>query len=168
MPSFIAFCKYTTSLAGKLASWLIFAMMLVCCLIVVLRYGFTLSSSALQDLLLYLHGSAFLLGAAYTLSNDEHVRVDILYRHFSDQQKAWVNAFGTVFFLLPFCLFLIWFGGQFFHTAFVLREGSAEPGGLGYVYLLKGIIPTAFILLLVQALCVFFQAANTLIFREAR
>lgn len=164
-----AFQQFTQQLSvgiGKLVSWLIFAMMLISCTIVILRYGFSIGITALQESLLYLHSMAFLLGAASTLYYDEHVRVDIFYRHFNHEQKAWVNATGTLFFLLPFCLFLIYFGWQFFYAAWVFREGSAEPGGLPFVYLLKGIIPLAFILLLLQALSSFFSAASTLIFKQ--
>lgn len=141
-------------------------MMLVCCLIVVLRYGFAMGSTAIQELLGYLHGTAFMLGAAYTLHCDEHVRVDILYRRFNNTQKAWVDATGTLFLLLPVSLFLLWFGWQFFHTAWLLREGSAEPGGLAYVYLLKAVIPLASGLLLLQTLALFIQNAGQLIIRK--
>ena len=141
-------------------------MMLACCIIVVLRYGFHIGSTALQDVLMYLHGCAFLLGAAYTLRMDDHVRVDILYRHFSTQQKAWVDASGTLFFLLPFCAFLMWFGWIFFQNAYVFKEGSAEPGGLPYVYWLKGMIPLAFVLLFLQAISTFLKAAHVLVFNR--
>ena len=151
---------------GKFSSWLLFFMMLVCCIVVVLRYGFNIGSTTLQDILMYLHGCAFLLGAAYTLSMDDHVRVDIFYRHFNVHQKAWVDALGTSFILLPLCAFLLWFGWHYFYTAWQFKEGSAEPGGLPYVYLLKGIIPLAFLLLFIQALGCFLKAANTLVFRR--
>lgn len=151
---------------GKGLSWLIFAMMLISCTIVLLRYGFHHASTALQELLLYLHGCVFLLGAAYTLQCDEHVRVDIFYSRFNQTQKAWVDVAGTIFFLMPFCIFLMVFGWQFFHSAWLMNEGSSEPGGLPFVYVLKGFIPLGFALLLLQALSVLLQKSLFLVLHK--
>lgn len=153
-------------MTGKITAWLILAMMFLCSAIVLLRYGFSYSSTAMQEALVYLHGMAFMLASAYALSCDEHVRVDIFYRHFSLKQKAWVDACGCLFFLLPFCLFLLYFAWQFFYASYLYKEGSAEPGGLALVYLLKGIIPLSFALLLLQALAEFFKAASILIYKD--
>lgn len=151
---------------GKILSWLVLFMMLISCAVVLLRYGFHQSSTAMQELLLYLHGCMFLLGAAYTLQCDEHVRVDIIYRFFNQRQKAWVDISGTIFFLIPFCIFLVYFSWQFFHSAWLMKEGSPEPGGLPWVYWLKGLIPLGFSLLLLQAVSLLLEKSVLLIFPQ--
>jgi TRAP-type mannitol/chloroaromatic compound transport system permease small subunit len=100
----------------------------------------------------YCHGAAFLLALAYTLKHDEHVRVDIFYQRFGPVQKAWVNAIGIIVFALPFTAFLLFSGAEFFIKAWAIKEGSAEPGGLPFVYLLKGLIPLSMLLLVLELL----------------
>jgi TRAP-type mannitol/chloroaromatic compound transport system permease small subunit len=151
-----------SQLCGKLAAVLIFLLLLICVFVVVLRYGFSMGSIALQEAMIYCHGAAFLLALAYTLQQDEHVRVDIFYQHFSPQQKAWVNALGIIFLSLPFCAFTAYFGAQFFLNALAIEEASAEAGGLAFVYLLKGLIPLSMILLLGQNLRLLISACRQL------
>lgn len=152
--------------SGKLVSWFILLMMIFTCLVVLLRYGLGIGSIALQEAVNYCHATAFLLGAAYTLQQDEHVRVDIFYQSFSARGKAWVNACGTIVFLIPFALFLLFTSWQFFLSAWQIREASPEPGGLPFLYLFKGLMPLAMLLLLMQALSVLGKAARTLIVKE--
>ena len=80
-----------SSVVGKCVAWLTLLMMLLTCLIVLLRYGLGIGSIALQESVLYMHAMVFMLGAAYTFKDDEHVRVDVLYRDFSPRKKGWVN-----------------------------------------------------------------------------
>ena len=126
--------------------------MLVTFSVVVLRYAFQLGWIAMQESILYLHASLFLLGAAYTLKHDAHVRVDIFYRGFSARGKALVDLFGALFLLLPVCSFLLWISWDYMATAWALREGSRETGGLPYVYLLKTLIPLSAALLILQGI----------------
>lgn len=137
-------------LTGKVVSWLTIVMMILTCIIVVLRYGFSMGSIALQETLAYLHASVFLLAIAYTLQRDGHVRVDIFYRQFSARQKAWVNALGSVIFLLPICLFTILYSWDYVLNAWAVKEGSSSTGGLPAVFLLKTLIPLAATLLALQ------------------
>ena len=95
-----------TELTGKLISWFTLFMVLLTFTIVVLRYGFNLGWVAMQESVLYFHGLTFMLGAAYTLKADGHVRVDIFYQRFTEKQQALVNLFGSVFLLLPVCITL--------------------------------------------------------------
>lgn len=166
MSTFFQINQRLGELIGKSLSWLILLMMVISCAVVVMRYGFSHASTALQELLLYLHSCAFLLGAAYTLQCDEHVRVDILYRYFNKKLQAWIDVAGTIFFLMPFCLFLIYFGWQFFYSAWLIGEGSSEPGGLPFVYLLKGFIPLGFALLLLQAVSLLLEKALILVVQQ--
>lgn len=149
--------------AGNISAWLLFIMMLFSCVIVVLRYGFGIGFIALQEAVNYLHASAFLLGTALTLQQDEHVRVDILYQRFNVQQKAWVDALGVIIFLLPFAAFLLFCSWSFFFNAWQIQESSPEPGGLAYVYIYKALIPVATLLLILQALAVLLKAASSLV-----
>ena len=137
---------------GTTVSWLTFAMVLVTFLIVVLRYGFNIGWIAMQETLLYLHAMVFMLGAAYTLGVDEHVRVDIFYQRFSPRQRAWVNLGGTLFFLLPVCGFIFASSWDYMVAAWELRERSQEAGGLPWVWLLKTLIGVFSISLILQGI----------------
>ncbi len=141
-----AFAEWT----GRISAWLALLLVLVTFTVVVLRYAFDIGSIALQESILYLHATLFLLGAAYTLKHDAHVRVDIFYRNMSPQGKAWVDLGGTLLLLLPVCLFLLWVSWDYVASAWSLHEGSREAGGLPYVYVLKSLIPVAAALLMLQ------------------
>ena len=143
-----AFAEWT----GRFVAWLALALVLVTFAVVVLRYVFQIGSIGLQESILYLHASLFLLTAAYTLKHDAHVRVDIFYRKFSVERKAWADLFGALFLLLPVCLFLFWVSWDYVAMAWSLHEGSREAGGLPYVYLLKTLIPVAIVLLSLQGI----------------
>ena len=139
-------------LVGHAAAWLALGLVLVTFTVVMLRYLFQIGSIAMQESSLYLHAALFLLGAAYTLKKDGHVRVDIFYRDFSAKRKALVDLLGTLLLLLPVCGFLLWTSWDYVSTAWSIREGSQETGGLPYIYLLKTLIPVAVVLLMVQGI----------------
>jgi len=125
---------------GKVISWFTLVMVLFTFLIVVLRYGFNLGWIAMQESVLYLHGTVFMLGAAYTLKADGHVRVDIFYQKFSIRGKALVNLIGTLFLLLPVCIFIFYISVDYVTTAWRIMEKSSEAGGLPFVYLSKSLL----------------------------
>lgn len=152
MKSIIATIDNATEWVGKTASWLVLAMVLLICYDVAMRYLFQQGSVALQELEWHLFALIFLLGSAYTLKHDEHVRVDILYqsRFVSDKQRALINIFGTLFFLFPFCILILISSWPFVENAFYYNEGSPDPNGLPYRYLLKGSLLIAFGLLVLQ------------------
>ena len=139
-------------LVGNTAAWLALALVLVTFTVVILRYLFQLGWIAMQESILYLHASLFLLGAAYTLKKDGHVRVDIFYRGFSAKGKALVDLLGSLLLLLPVCGFLLWTSWDYVTMAWSIYEGSQEAGGLPYVYLLKTLIPVAVVLLILQGI----------------
>ena len=139
-------------LVGNAVAWLALALVLVTFSVVMLRYLFQLGWIAMQESILYLHASLFLLGAAYTLKKDGHVRVDIFYRGFGAKRKALVDLLGSLLLLLPVCSFLLWASWDYVTTAWSIREGSQEAGGLPYVYLLKTLIPVALALLILQGI----------------
>jgi TRAP-type mannitol/chloroaromatic compound transport system permease small subunit len=139
---------------GKTVSWLVLGLVLLICYDVAMRYLFQQGSVALQELEWHLFALIFLLGSAYTLKHDEHVRVDIIYqsRFMSDKKRALVNIFGAIFLLLPFCILILTSSWPFVENAFYYNEGSPDPGGLPYRFLLKGSLLVAFGLLILQAL----------------
>ncbi len=112
---------------------------------------------------MFCHGSVFLLGLGYTLSLNEHVRVDIFYQKMTDTQRDWVNAIGCLIFLFPFCAFTALRSFDFFYTSFVIQEASPEPGGLPYLFLFKAMLPLSFFMLLLQGFSLFLSSASRLV-----
>ena len=147
-----------SSAIGKCVAWLTLGMMALTCLIVVMRYGFNAGSIALQESVLYLHALVFMLGAAYTFKSDEHVRVDVFYRGFSEKKKAWVNLVGGIFFLLPVTLYTSYLSFDYVAASWRVMETSQEPGGLPFIYLLKTLIPLMMITLIIQGLADIFKS----------
>lgn len=138
--------------SGRTVSWLSFFLVLITFIVVVLRYVFDSGSIALQEASSYLHATIFLVGMAYTMQHNAHVRVDIFYSRFSGQTKAWVDLFGAFFLLLPFMLFLSWISWQYIADSWSVFEGSREAGGLPGVFLLKSLILVMTGLLSLQAM----------------
>lgn len=137
---------------GRAASWCTLALVLVVFLAVLLRYAFGRGSIALQEAGLWLHSVVFLLGAVWALEADQHVRVDLLHQRWSPRGRALADLVGTLLFLLPFCVFLVWVSLDYVAAAWAVREGSREPGGLPGVFLLKTLIPICGALLALQGL----------------
>lgn len=158
--------KSFSTFFAQFASWLIFMMMLLTVSTVVLRYGFNVGSIALQELANYCHASAFLLAAAFTLRCDEHVRVDIFYAKMSAKQRAWVNALGTLFLMMPFIVFLFYASWHYFWAAWQIKETSVEAGGLPFVYALKFVIPLSMLLLAIEAVQLLISSAKCIVYPE--
>lgn len=146
--------------SGRTVSWLSLLLVLITFIVVVLRYVFDSGSIALQETSSYLHASIFLVGMAYTMQQNAHVRVDIFYARCSEQGKAWIDLFGTLFLLLPFMLFITWVSWQYIIDSWSVLEGSREAGGLPGVFLLKSLILVMTCLLSLQA---FTQIARNII-----
>jgi len=141
-----------TELLGRGVAWLTLLMVLLTFSIVVLRYGFNLGWIAMQESVLYFHGFVFMLGAAYTLKHDGHVRVDIFYQKYSAKQKAWLNLFGSLLLLLPVCIFIFFISFNYVISSWQIMEQSSEAGGLPLVYLNKSLILLLAITLSLQGL----------------
>lgn len=147
---------------GKAVSWLSLLLVLVMVLDVALRYIFSKTSAASFELEWHLFAVIFLLGAAYTLQQDKHVRVDVFYHRFSDKRKAWVNLIGSLLLLMPFCIVGISESIPFVVNSFKFRETSPDPGGLPARYLIKAAIPVAFFLLGLQGISEILKSVKTL------
>ncbi|MBU1096899.1 MAG: TRAP transporter small permease subunit [Bacteroidetes bacterium] len=127
------------------------------------RYVLQTSHVAVQELEWNIFAAIFLLGAAYTLQTDNHVRVDIFYSKFSIKQKAFIDFAGTILFLLPLCVVIIISSKDFVVTSFLINESSPDPGGLPARFIIKAILPVSFFLLLGQGIVLFLRSFFTLI-----
>ncbi|MCV6614029.1 MAG: TRAP transporter small permease subunit [Cellvibrionaceae bacterium] len=137
---------------GKLVSWLTIFMVVATCIVVVLRYLLNIGATALQDSVTYMHATVFLLGAAYTLNKGGQVRVDVFYRNFNLRQKAWIDAIGSVLFLLPLCGLIFFTSLDYVANSWAVKETARDTNGLPYVYLLKTLLPLAAFTLALQAI----------------
>ncbi|HBL11626.1 MAG TPA: C4-dicarboxylate ABC transporter substrate-binding protein [Cyanobacteria bacterium UBA11162] len=141
---------------GRLTYWLVLLMVAIGVWNVIGRYlgrsvGQNLSSNAFIEGQWYLFDLVFLLGAAYTLRHDEHVRVDIFYKNWSAKWKALANLIGTLLFLIPFCLMVIYFSWETIINSWRIWEVSPDPGGLPR-YPIKSMIIIGFVLLIFQGI----------------
>lgn len=138
---------------GKVIRWFLLLMVFVTCGIVVLRYFLQSGNLVfLQETLLYLHGLSFMLGIAWTLQRDAHVRVDVFYGAASWRFKAWINALGALVFLLPVSGFLLTASWEFVARSWSIAETSQESGGIPALFLLKSAVLLMPALLIVQGL----------------
>tara|TARA_B100000768_G_C11247607_1_gene362531 strand:+ start:965 stop:1495 length:531 start_codon:yes stop_codon:yes gene_type:complete len=126
-----------TDVTGRAIAWLTVAMVVTVMTVVVTRYFLSVGSIALQESVTYLHCMIFMLGLAFTLKHDGHVRVDIFYRNFSAKTQAAVNLGGAVLFLMPVCVLLLVTSWDYVLASWAIGETSAENNGLPFVYLLK-------------------------------
>ena len=141
---------------GTFVYWLTLVMVLVGAFNAIARYvdrftGMSTSSNLYIELQWYLFSIVFLLGAAYTLKADSHVRVDVFYGRLSTRGKAWINLAGTVLFLFPFCVLMLMMSWPSVVNSWSVWEMSPDPGGLPR-YPIKSIIPLAFVLLILQGI----------------
>ena len=137
---------------GRGVAWVTLALVLVIFIDVVMRYLFNTSFVFTQELEWHLFGFIFLIGAGYTLLHDGHVRVDIIYQRLGLKGQAWINLLGVIFFLIPGCLMVMSTSWKFALNSFMIMEGSPDPGGIPYRFIVKGCIPAGFFLLLIQGI----------------
>jgi len=135
--------------------WLTLAMIFVGAFNALARYltrytGVAITSNAVFDIQWYMFSTIFLLGAAYGLRREVHVRVDVAYERFAPRTRAWVDLVGTVLFVVPFCLMMLWTSWPAVRNSWSVREGSPDPGGLAR-YPIKTLLLVCFALLLLQA-----------------
>ena len=149
---------------GRLTSWLTLVMVIVTVVIVVMRYVFDVGFIWLQEGLTWMHAAVFMLGAAYTLQEDEHVRVDIFYREMSARKRAWVNLLGVLVFLFPLCAYLAAESWDYVVSAWRIREISRDTGGLPYpaIPLLKSMLLAMPALIALQGLTLALRSFATI------
>jgi len=154
----------TSVVVGRAAAWLTLFMVIVTFVVVVMRYIFDAGLIWVQESVVWMHAAVFMLGAAYTLQDEGHVRVDVFYRKMSDRGRAWVDLTGVIIFLLPLCLFLAWNSFEFVTHSWSMRETSRESGGLPYplVPMLKSIVLLMPVAVALQGLSLFLKSLRTL------
>ena len=133
---------------GNITAVLLILMILNVAYDVFMRYVFHNSSIAMQEFEWHLFAVIMLYGTGYALRHNAHVRVDFLYDRFSAKKKAWVNILGTIFFLLPLALLVIYGSIEYVMDSYTTHEISEDPGGLPYRWIIKAQIPFAFIFLI--------------------
>ncbi|MDW5313359.1 TRAP transporter small permease subunit [Rhizobium sp. PL01] len=138
-----------TEIIGKSVSWLILVAVLVSAGNAIIRKIFNMSSNAWLEAQWYLFGAAFMLAAAYTLSQNEHIRIDVVYGKFSRRTQHWIDLFGHVFFLMPFVLLMTYYLVPYVLMSVRSQEGSSSAGGL-IVWPAKAILLFGFVLLALQ------------------
>lgn len=133
---------------------------------VVMRYALNTSFVFMQELEWHLFAFIFLMGAGYTLLHDGHVRVDIFYQRLGDKAQAWINLVGVLLFLIPGCMLVIATSWSFVANSWAVLEGSPDPGGIPYRFLLKACIPVGFVLLLLQGISLCIESLFTILGEE--
>lgn len=151
-------------ITGKAASWLTLLMVLVTFVVVVMRYVFDAGFIWLQESVIWMHAVVFMLGAAYTLRHEDHVRVDVFYRTMSETRRAWVDLVGVIIFLWPLCFLLGWKSIDFVAASWRIHEASRESGGLPYplIPLLKTVLLLMPVTVAMQGVSLFSRALKTL------
>ncbi len=147
---------------GQAVAWLSFVLVLVVCYDVFSRNVLQSTTPALQELSWHLFAVIFLIGAAYTLKHERHVRVDVFYSRFSRKTQAIINIIGVVVFLLPLSWIIIKSSRDFVALAFASGETSPDPGGLPARYILKSMIPIAFVLVFMQGVALMLKSIEVL------
>lgn len=147
---------------GRAAAWLCLAVVAIQFAVVVLRYLFGLGSIWLQESIIYSHAAMFLLVAAWTLKNDGHVRVDVLYASASPRTKAIVDLCGALFLLIPFATAILYFSLPYVARSWAIMEGSREASGLPLIFALKTLIPVFAVMLVLQGAAQAMRAAAVL------
>lgn len=134
---------------GKLTYWLILAAVLISAGNAIVRYSLNMSSNAWLEIQWYLFSFVFLFCAGYTLLHNQHVRIDILSGLLSPRGRAWIDILGTVFFLLPMAVAILWLSWPVFLDAYRSNEVSTNAGGL-LVWPGRLMLPLGFLLLVLQ------------------
>lgn len=127
---------------------------------VVMRYFFRSGSIAMQEMEWHLFSVIILLGISYTLKEDGHVRVDLIYDRLSTKKKAMINMVGAVLFVLPLALLVGISSIDNAMEAYISMEQSGDPGGLPHRWIVKGLIPLAFFLLIITNIGFFIKNLN--------
>lgn len=126
---------------GRGIAWLSLPIIVIIVLQVILRYGFSRGLVALEEMQWHLYAILVIFAVAYGVTEDIHIRMDLLYQGFSIKTKTWVDLIGLTVFALPVALFLCVYGMELVQSSFHVLEGSAAPGGLPYRWIIKAVLP---------------------------
>ncbi|UPY39000.1 TRAP transporter small permease subunit [Sediminicoccus sp. KRV36] len=149
-------------LIGRGVKWLAVLLVLVQFTVVVIRYAFGSSFIMMQESVVYIHASLFMLAIGYVYLLDAHVRVDFFYGRWSEKKKAWTDLLGVIITVLPFCWLLVWSSWGYVSMSFRLGEGPMAVGGLPLLPWLKSLIIIMAGLLAMQSASVIIRAAGVI------
>lgn len=151
-----------SNLLGVVSTVLFIGLLLNVFYDVLMRYVFNDVSIGMQELEWHLYAAIFLLGIPYGIQHGGHVRVDLIYENLPLKGKAWIDLLGCVFLLMPFTLLVGYYGIGFAHEAYTLGEGSGDPGGLPYRWIIKAVIPFAFFSMTISGLGMIIRSINAI------
>lgn len=147
---------------GKTVSWLVLIMAFVQLIIIGLLFIFNFGFLWLQESILYMNGTLFMLALGWTFKEGRHVRIDIFYNQQPIKKQAQINLSGNLLFLLPLSALMFWHSIFYAATSWSILEGSREVGGIPAIFLLKTIIPLSALLLGLQSIAESIMAAKTI------
>jgi TRAP-type mannitol/chloroaromatic compound transport system permease small subunit len=162
MLSIITIIEFIIRWIGEKSSYINVLLVMIICIDVFMRYILNTTQTWVIELEWHLFALIFLLGASYTLQEDQHVRVDLFYADRSNKSKAWINLAGTLLFLVPWCLILINSSFNYATNSWMMNEGSPNPGGLPARYIIKYCMTFGFVLLLLQGIAVIYRSVQTI------
>ncbi len=149
------------TLIARLVRWLVIIMVFIQFGSVLGRYVFGVNSIAIQESVLYMHATLFMLGAGYTLLIDGHVRVDVFYARLSASSRRKIDILGHLFLLMPAMLALLYWSWPSVRNSWAILEGPISVGGIEAVYLLKSLIPAFCILIMIQSFSILLRLLST-------
>ncbi|MGD9785484.1 MAG: TRAP transporter small permease subunit [Hyphomicrobiaceae bacterium] len=158
LKSVIVFIEWINETIGRAVSMLALPLVLVTCAVAVLRYGFSMGWVWMQELYIWTHAVIFLVASGYTLLQEGHVRIDVIYGPASLRTKAWINIIGTLFFLLPMIGLIAYVALPYVALSWSRLETSQEAGGLSGLFLLKSCMLVFAALLALQGLALFLRS----------
>jgi len=136
----------------NILTYLLVSMIILVFITVIIRYMLNISYVALQELIMYFHALIFMFGLSYTLKEKSHVKIDIIYNSLNKKNQYFISMLGTIIFIIPTSLFIVYSSMDMVTQSWSLLEGSSEAGGLDLVFILKSVIPITGFLIFLQAL----------------
>jgi len=136
---------------GQIIYWLVLIAVLISCINAIVRKAFNVSSNSFLELQWYLFSAIFLFCAGYTLLRNQHVRIDVIAGRLSKRTQAWIDIFGTVFFLMPMAIMIMYLSWPVFVMAYERKEVSTNAGGL-IIWPARLLVPVGFLFLILQGL----------------
>ena len=146
------FLEKISIISEYITKYFFYIMFILVIVNILLRYIFNINFIFMQELVMYLHAFIFLFGISICLKENSHVRIDVFSNKLDAKVKKYIEILGTVFFIIPFCLFVLYESTPIIIRSWEMLESSGEPGGLPLIYILKSAIYVFASLLLIQAL----------------
>jgi len=146
------FLEKISIISEYITKYFFYIMFILVIVNILLRYIFNINFIFMQELVMYLHAFIFLFGISICLKENSHVRIDVFSNKLDAKVKKYIEILGTVIFIIPFCLFVLYESSPIIMRSWEMLESSGEPGGLPFIYILKSAIYVFASLLLIQAL----------------